>query len=272
MAGRIADLMVTDPPYNVNYADLVEHRKRGGRVTTRKLSEIVNDKMSDDDFFKFLLGFYKTAYGVLKGGAPLYVFHSSKETLNFTVALKEAGFKLAQVLTWVKNRFTLGRQDYQWQTEPILYGWKEAEGGHYFIDDRTLSTVFEDAPKDVKKLTKEEMRSLLERIYNLQTDAIRADKPVKSPDHPTQKPVVLCAKLVFNSSREGDLVYEPFNGSGSTLIACGQLNRICYACEIDGRYIDGTVKRFAREFPNEEIKLIRDGKEVSPEVWESLTE
>jgi DNA modification methylase len=272
MAGRLADLMVTDPPYNVNYKDAVDYRKNGGRKSGRAVSDIVNDDMSDKDFYEFLFGFYKAAYGAMRGGAPLYVFHSTKESVNFVTALKAAGFKAAQTLTWVKNHFTLGRQDYQWITEPILYGWKEAEGGHYFVDDRTLSTVFEDAPKDVGKMGKEEMKALLARIYALPTDAVRADKPVKSELHPTMKPIVLCAKLIFNSSREGDLVYEPFNGSGSTLIACGQLNRFCYAVEIDARYVDAAVKRFVHEFPNEEIRLIRGGKEVSREVWAALAE
>ena len=265
MAGRVADLMVTDPPYNVNYQSAIKFHQNGGRGNGRTMSEITNDNLSDKDFYEFLLGFYKTAYGVLKGGASAYVFHSTKESVNFINAMKTAGFKLSQTLTWVKNHFTLGRSDYQYITEPILYGWKEKEGcPHYFIDDRTLCTVFEDAPKDVKKLTKDEMRNLLEKIYGgLQTDAIRADKPTRSPDHPTMKPIVLCARLIYNSSREGDLVYEPFGGSGSTLIAAAQLNRICYASEIDARYCDVIAKRFAKEFPDEQIRLFRNNKEIN---------
>jgi len=200
----------------------------------------------------------------MKGGAAAYIFHSTKESVNFITAMKTAGFKISQTLTWVKNHFTLSRNDYQNITEPILYGWKEAEGcPHYFIDDRTLSTVFEERPIDIKRLTKEDMKALIERIFGgLQTDALRCDKPAKSPDHPTMKPIMLCAKLIYNSSHEGDLVYEPFGGSGSTLIAAAQLNRICYAAEIDARYCDVIAKRYIKEYPDEKIRLVRDNKEI----------
>lgn len=264
MAGNVADVMVTDPPYNVNYKDTVNYKKKVGYASSRATSDIVNDNLSDKDFYEFLFGFFGTAYGVLKGGAPIYVFHSSKESVNFITAMKSVGFKLSQTLTWVKNHFTLGRSDYQHITEPILYGWKVAEGcPHYFIDDRTLSNLFEDTKVDTRKLTKDEMRKLLDRIFNgIQTDDIRCDRPSRSPDHPTMKPIMLCARLIYNSSREGDLVYEPFGGSGSTLIASAQLNRICYASEIDARYCDVIAKRFIKEFPNEKVRLIRNGKEV----------
>lgn len=144
-----ADVMVTDPPYNVDYGDLIEHRAEAGLGQPRH-ADILNDKMSDANFKAFLSAFYKTAKEYLKGGAAFYIFHSSRETLNFMAALKEAGLKYAQSLTWIKNHFTLGRQDYQWMTEPILYGWKEQDGcPHYFINDRTKSTVFE-YPDDIK--------------------------------------------------------------------------------------------------------------------------
>jgi DNA modification methylase len=264
MAGAKADLMVTDPPYNVNYKDKVEFRNNGIHNVGRAVSDIANDDMSDKDFYEFLLNFYKTAYAVMKGGAALYVFHSTKESVNFITAMKAAGFKVAQTLVWIKNHFTFGRQDYQWIHEPILYGWKEAEKcPHYFIDDRTLATIFEEGNKDFKKLSKDEMRGLLERIFSaVQTDIIKHDKPTRNADHPTMKPITLCAKLIFNSSREGELVFEPFAGSGSTLIAAAQLNRICYASEIDDRYATVIIKRFHENFPEEEIRLFRNKKEV----------
>jgi DNA modification methylase len=273
MDGKLADLVVTDPPYNVNYEDLVKHRIADGQSAERKLSSIANDNLSNDEFYQFLLGFYKTAYANMKGGAPLYVFHSSKESVNFTLAMKAAGFKVAQVLTWVKNHFTLGRQDYQWQTENILYGWKEQEKcSHYFIDDRTNASLFDYATTDFKKLTKAEAVALLEKTYSgVQSDSIRCDKPVRSPDHPTMKPLLLVAKLICNSSREGDIILESFGGSGSTLIAAGQLNRICYACELDARYCDVIVKRAKLNFPDDEIRLIRNGKEVDSSVYASLS-
>lgn len=143
MDGRLADIMVTDPPYNVNYQGSVDYKDKGGhRNNSRKLSEIANDNMTDENFYSFLLAFYTAAYEFMRGGAALYVFHSTKETVNFTNAMKAAKFKVAQTLVWLKNHFTLGRQDYQWIHEPILYGWKEQDGcPHYFIDDRTNQTV-----------------------------------------------------------------------------------------------------------------------------------
>lgn len=260
MDGGLADLMVTDPPYNVNYGSALEGKSEG-RTVSRKESIIANDNMSDEDFYEFLLAFYKQAFAVLKKGAPAYVFHSTKETVNFTRAMEKAGFKYAQTLVWLKNHFTLGRQDYQWIHEPILYGWKEGEG-HYFIDDRTLASVFEDVPADIKKMSKAELTAALEKVYGLQASVVRADKPAKSPEHPTMKPIVLCAKLIFNSSHEGETVYEPFGGSGSTLMAAEQLNRKCRAIELEPKYCDVIVRRFREYNPDGIVRHFRGGEEL----------
>lgn len=256
--GTLADIMVTDPPYNVNYGSSLEGKpKAAGRAE----NHIANDNMSDSDFYKFLSDFYMAAYKNLKPGAPIYVFHSTKETINFTKAMKDAGFKYAQTLVWYKNHFTLGRQDYQHIFEPILYGWKEG-AGHYFIDDRTNSTVFEEKKKDFKKLSKNEMQELLEKVFALQNTVLHDNKPTKSPDHPTMKPITLCARLIYNSSLEGDTVYEPFGGSGSTLIAAEQLNRKCCVIELEPKYCDVIVRRIREFKPNLIIKHIRNGEEV----------
>lgn len=228
---------------------------------TRAESSIANDNMSDDDFHQFLLAFYKAAYGVMKKGAPLYVFHSTKETVNFTRAMEEAGFKYAQTLVWLKNHFTLGRQDYQWIHEPILYGWKEG-AGHYFIGDRNLPTVFEEFKENPNKLNKAELVELLTKILDIPTTVIKDNKPSRSEDHPTMKPITLCAKLIYNSSHEGDTVFEPFGGSGSTLIAAEQLNRRCCAIELEPKYCDVIVRRYKELCPEIEVKHIRDGQEV----------
>jgi len=259
-----ADLVVTDPPYNVDYNDLVEHRKESGQTCGRESSEIINDKMSDKNFRSFLLAFYKTAYGVLKGGGGIYVFHSSRESVNFMATMREAGFKYSQTLVWIKNHFVMGRQDYQWMHEPILYGWKEADGGHYFINDRTQTTIKEQSPLDGKKLTKDEMRELLEKMFaETKTTVIRHDRPMRSLEHPTMKPIKLCAELIYNSSRHGGLVYDGFSGSGSTLIAADQLERQCYAIELDPRYCDATVKRYIAQAKSDAgVILIRDGQEI----------
>jgi DNA modification methylase len=265
MDGERADIMVTDPPYNVNYKAAVEYHNNGEHKSGRAVSDIANDNMGDKEFYEFLSAFYAAAHGVLKEGAAAYIFHSTKETVNFTGAMKAAGFKVAQTLVWVKNHFTLGRQDYQWIHEPILYGWKEG-GGHYFIDDRTNCTVFEDGV-DLRKMKKEELADLVEKIFaETQTTVLRCDKPVKSPDHPTMKPIMLCAKLIYNSSREGEAVYEPFGGSGSTLIAAEQLNRVCRAIELDGRYCDVIVKRYRASNLTAEVFLLRNGEKIAAET------
>ncbi len=256
--GQIADIMVTDPPYNVDYGSAVKGKHES---QTRQGSLIANDNLSDDEFYQFLLAFYKAAEKGLKKGAAVYVFHSTKETVNFTKAMENAGLKCAQTLVWYKNHFTLGRQDYQWIHEPILYGWKEG-AGHYFIDDRSLPTVNEELRLNLRKMSKVELVELVEKILDLPSTVIKDNKPSKSPDHPTMKPITLCAKLIYNSSHEGDTVYEPFGGSGSTLIASEQLNRKCCAIELEPKYCDVIVRRYKELCPEVEIKHIRNGVEI----------
>ena len=255
---KTADIMVTDPPYNVDYGSAVKGKHES---TSRQGSLIANDNLSDDEFYQFLLAFYKAAEKGLKNGAAVYVFHSTKETVNFTKAMENAGLKCAQTLVWYKNHFTLGRQDYQWIHEPILYGWKEG-AGHYFIDDRSLPTVNEELRLNLRKMSKVELVELLEKILDLPSTVIKDNKPSKSPDHPTMKPITLCAKLIYNSSHEGDTVYEPFGGSGSTLIASEQLNRKCCAIELEPKYCDVIVRRYKELCPEVEIKHIRNGLEI----------
>lgn len=251
LGGKQADIMVTDPPYNIDYGNTISGAGRN----------IANDNMTDNEFYQFLLAFYKASEKNLKKGAPIYVFHSTKETLNFTKAMMDAGFKYAQTLVWYKNHFTLGRQDYQWIHEPILYGWKEG-AGHYFIDDRTLHTVFEDTKENLRKMNKSELVELVEKILDIPKTVIHDNKPSRSADHPTMKPITLCAKLIYNSSHEGDTVLEPFGGSGSTLVASEQLNRKCCAIELEPKYCDVIVRRFKELCPAAEIKHIRDGVEI----------
>ena len=251
LGDKQADIMVTDPPYNIDYGSTISGAGR----------DIANDNMSDNEFYQFLLSFYKATEENLKKGAPVYVFHSTKETINFTKAMQDAGFKYAQTLVWYKNHFTLGRQDYQWIHEPILYGWKEG-AGHYFINDRTLATVFEDIKENLKKMNKAELVEFVEKMLETPTTVIKDNKPTRSADHPTMKPITLCAKLIYNSSHEGDTVLEPFGGSGSTLIASEQLNRKCCAIELEPKYCDVIVRRYKELCPAVEIKHIRNGVEI----------
>ena len=257
-----ASLIVTDPPYNIDYGNSEQDRAKARGVFIENRS-ILNDNMDDESFYKFLLSFYETAYSVLKGGGVIYVFHSTKESVNFIESMKDAGFKVSQTLIWAKNHFTIGRNDYQWMHEPILYGWKVEEGKpHYFIHDRTLATVIEET-KDFEKMKKDELVDLLKKITEeFPGDIIHDNKPVRSVEHPTMKPITLCGKLIRNSSREREIVFDAFGGSGSTLMACEQLNRISYNTELSENYCDVIVKRFAKEFGADGIYLERDGKMI----------
>jgi DNA modification methylase len=242
MQGQLADLIVTDPPYNVNYENKIDYHKMF-KNERRKNNEILNDHMESNAFYHFLLAMYTHAYTHLKIGGVIYVFHSDVERLSFEYAFLKAGFKFSENLIWVKNSFNLSRHDYHWRHEPILYGWKEGTG-HYFIDDRTQSSVF-DETLVIDKLKKEELIDILKKILgDHQFTVIYENKPLKSDLHPTMKPIPLIGRLIKNSSLQGQLIYEPFAGSGSTLIAADQLGRTCYAMELDPRYVDVIVKRW----------------------------
>jgi len=242
MNGRIADLIVTDPPYNVNYENKIDYHKMF-KNDVRKNNTIMNDFMDSDKFFEFLLTMYMIASQHLKPGGVVYVFHSDVERVAFQLAMNAAGFKFSETLIWVKNSFNLSRNDYHWKHEPILYGWKEG-AGHYFVEDRTQSTVFDESV-NIEKLKKEELIEMLQNILTqLHTTIIYDNKPLRSDIHPTMKPVSLVGKLIKNSSKARDLLYEPFGGSGSTLIASDQLDRECYCMELDPKYVDVIVKRW----------------------------
>ena len=250
--GEDMDLCVTDPPYNVNY--------EGG--TEDKLT-ILNDNMDDHAFYTFLFDFYKQMLRALKPGGSYYIFHADGGTagLNFRAALTEAGGQIKQLLIWVKNSMVLGRQDYQWKHEPILYGWKEG-AGHYFVNDRTQTTVFENRP-DPETMDREELvqlaNYLLTKQEQIHSTIIRENKPIRNDLHPTMKPVALCARLIQNSSKRGDKVIDFFGGSGSTLLACEETGRSCYAMELDPRYADVIITRW--EEATGERAVLLDGND-----------
>lgn len=164
--------------------------------------------------------------------------------MSFRSALVEAGGSVKQTLIWVKNALVLGRQDYHWKHEPCLYGWKEG-ASHYFIDDRCQTTVFED-DSDLQKMSKEQLIFLIKQSCEEKEPCtiIHENKPLRNDVHPTMKPINLIGRLVKNSSREKENVFDGFGGSGSTLIACEQLNRKAYLMELDPRYIDVIIKRW----------------------------
>lgn len=244
MAGKQADLLLTDPPYNIN-------------VSNSQGMTIKNDNMSNIQFYEFLKAAFNNANENLKEGGAFYIWHADNESLNFRQASEYVGWKIRQCLIWVKNGFTLGRQDYQWKHEPCLYGWKDGEA-HYFVNDRTQSTVIEDK-LDVNKLKKEEMKDLIKELLKEKEEAattvIYEDKPLINTVHPTMKPIKLIAKLISNSSRKNEIVLDIFGGSGSTLIACEQLNRKCYTIELDPKYCDVIIKRWEELTGNTAVKI-----------------
>ena len=215
MNNQLADLIVTDPPYNVNYEGKTDDNLK-----------IMNDNMEDNQFYSFLESAFINLYNSVKNGGSIYVFHADTEGLNFRKAMMSSGFKLAECLVWVKNAFVMGRQDYHWKHEPVLYGWKPG-ASHYFINDRSQSTVLE------------------------------FDKPIRNEEHPTMKPIDLIAYLINNSSKKDEIVLDLFGGSGTTMIACEQTNRKAFIMELDPRYCDVIVDRWEK-FTNQKAELINE--------------
>ena len=217
MNGKLANLVVTDPPYNVNYEG--------------SAGKIKNDNMGNEAFYNFLLEAFKNTEVAMAKDASIYVFHADTEGLNFRKAFSEAGFYLSGTCIWKKQSLVLGRSPYQWQHEPVLFGWKKS-GKHNWYADRKQTTIWE------------------------------FEKPKKNGDHPTMKPVALVAYPILNSSLTNCIVLDPFGGSGSTLIACDQTERICYTIELDEKYCDVIVKRFIEQAGNADgVFLLRDGME-----------
>lgn len=202
MENKLSDLYLTDPPYNVDYTGC-----------TKKEMKILNDKMSQSEFTDFLGNAFRTADQTMRPGAAFYIWYTATKEYSFNLACEQNNWKMRQQLIWVKNHFVIGRQDYQWQHELCLYGWKDG-APHNWYSDRSQSTVLE------------------------------FDKPLANLDHPTMKPVKLFDYLIKNSTKVGDIVADFFAGSGTTLIACEQNGRVSYNMELDPRYVDVIVKRW----------------------------
>lgn len=250
MNGKLADLVITDPPYNVNYQSNSTGMK------------IMNDNMEEDDFENFLYLAHKCMYDFSREGAPIYVFHSDVGGYAFRKAFIDAGYKMAECLIWLKNQFVLGRQDYQWRHEPILYGWKEG-AGHTWYGGRSQSTILESDIDELKKLSKKELIELIEEYQKgIPTSVIEYERPKKNKLHPTMKPLGLLGILMQNSSAKGDIVLDLFGGSGSTLMTAEKLDRTAYLVELDPVYCDAIVKRYIQEKQSsEEVIITRDNKE-----------
>jgi len=218
MDGRKANLVLTDPPYNVNF--------EGSSGL-----KIKNDKMSDEQFYAFLLAAFRCFYENLADGGAFYCFHSDSEKVNFFRACVDAGFHYSTTCIWVKNALVLGRGDYQQMHEPVLYAFKDT-AKHKWYSDRKQTT-----------------------IWNF-------DKPKKNTDHPTSKPLDLLAYPIANSSQANAIVLDTFGGSGSTLIACEQLDRTCFMLELDEMYASVILRRYAEMKQNSGVDITceRDGK------------
>lgn len=219
MDGKKANLIVTDPPYNVSF-------KASDGLT------IKNDSMKNDEFYTFLYNSFQNMAANMESGGAAYVFHADTEGLNFRKAFVDAGFHLAGVCIWVKNSLVLGRSDYQWQHEPVLYGFLK-NGKHSWYSDRKQTT-----------------------IWNF-------DKPKRNRNHPTSKPLDLLAYPISNSSQENAIVLDTFGGSGSTMMACEQANRICCMMELDEKYASVILRRAVETgIPPEDIFVERNGEKI----------
>lgn len=202
MGGMKADLFLTDPPYNVDYVG-----------KTKDALKIENDKMTDQEFRDFLLGAFSVAKGSMKSGAAFYIWHADSKGYDFRGACMDVGWQVRQCLIWAKDILVMGRQDYQWQHEPCLYGWNEG-ASHAWYSDRKQTTL------------------------------LQFDRPARSKEHPTMKPVPLFGYLIQNSTKSGDIVLDSFCGSGTTIIAAEQLERRAYCIELDEVYCDVIVRRW----------------------------
>lgn len=219
MDGRKANLIVTDPPYGVSF-------KSSDGLT------IQNDSMKDEEFYTFLLTAFQCMAEHLENGGSAYVVHADTEGLNFRKAFIDAGFHLAGVCIWVKNSLVLGRSDYQWQHEPVLFGWKKG-GKHSWYSDSSQTTIW------------------------------NYDKPKRNKNHPTSKPLDLLSYPICNSSQENAVVIDTFGGSGSTLMACEQLNRICCMMELDEKYASVILRRYVEDTGNaENVYVTRNGEQI----------
>ena len=259
MDGIQADLVVTDPPYNVDYErkeKLLSNFRQNKRVEEKQKTEIKNDSMDNDSFRQFLVDAFSVLNKNLKPGGAFYIWHAPTEEYNFSGACLDVGWKIRQCLIWNKNAMVMGRQDYHWKHEPCLYGWKDG-AGHYFVDDRTQTTVHEDQTPDFKKMNKAELVEFCKEAFGdkISTSVINENRPARNADHPTMKPIKLLARLVKNSSRQGEVVVDTFGGSGSTLITCEQLNRTCYTVELDPRYVDVIIKRYENLTGDTAVKI-----------------
>lgn len=255
-SGQIIECLWTDPPYNVAYEG--------------SAGSIKNDDMEDGEFRQFLKDAFTSAFSAMKAGAAAYVAHADTEGYNFRGAFRDAGFKLSGCLVWKKNALVLGRSDYQWQHEPILYGWKPGAAHRWYGNrNKTTITEFEDGEvlrqiADTKFQLSLGEQTLIISGDNLTIEEARPsvtleEKPKRSAEHPTMKPVPLIERYLLNSTVLNDTVLDLFGGSGSTLIACEKLGRRAFLCELDEKFVDVIVRRW-QEYTGKVARLEATGQ------------
>ena len=248
LRGVLADMTWIDPPYNVDYEGVQEKRneqkRRQGKSSKIKPQAILNDSLPEREYAAKLKTWLATAANNMKPGGAIYVAHADCYGLQTRVAAHESGFYIAQCLVWVKNGFTMGRQDYQWQHEPVLYGWKPG-AAHYWGGGYRQATVIDDEPTLLKK-SKPELVRLVNQLRNERdTTVIREARNVGNGLHPTVKPIGLVARQIWSSSRRGETVQELFCGSGTTLAAAEHTGRRCVATELDPKYCAVILERMS---------------------------
>lgn len=234
------DLLITDPPYGVNYEG-----------TRHKRKAIQNDNLKDKEFIEFLSNCFSMTAKYLKSGAAFYIWYAALQESAFRIAISQNLGEIRQTLVWAKNHFVLGWLDYQWAHESCFYGW--TKGKHYFIN-RKQDTLL-NKPINLEAMTKEELIALMSPLT-----IFDEDKPMASVEHPTMKPLSIIEQLIHNSSKPKESVLDNFAGSGTTLIACEKLDRLCYSVEIEPQYCDVIAKRFNSIYPNKSIFL--NGKKI----------
>lgn len=256
MQGALADVCWTDPPYNVAYET--------------KAGKIANDDLDDGEFRDFLAGAYGCAFAVMKLGAAIYVAHADTEGLNFRATFRAAGFKLSGCLIWRKDSLVLGRSDYQWQHEPILYGWKPGSR-HRWYGGRKLTTMIDLDQDRMPFKRRDDGRYEIRfgdtvmvidgtaTVEELVPSVINEPKPKRSDGHPTMKPVALIERMLRNSARPGDIVLDLFGGSGSTLMAAERLGMCARLSELDPGYCDVIVGRWEAYTGRKAVLEVADG-------------
>ena len=251
--GQLVDMLLTDPPYNVNY--------EGGTGLT-----IQNDNLPDEKFRQFLIDSFTNINRVLKAGAAFYIWHADSEGYNFRQACINAGWKVRQCLVWIKSSIVLGRQDYQWKHEPCLYGWKDGAAHNWYGDRKERTEISAFDIYELRYKTREELLEFIERQWcdaeNVETTVLYEDKPLRNAEHPTMKPIKLLSRQINNSTKKGDIVLDTFGGSGSTLITCEQLDRTCYMSELDPQYVDVIIDRWEKFTGDKAVLLNGDNEDI----------